>query len=66
MRSSILRPRAHSERSAHKQVKTTSLRALAVAARLEREHADHAPEGPPGHDGGRADDRPTRRNPDPA
>ncbi|WP_242900645.1 hypothetical protein [Actinomadura terrae] len=60
MPSSILRPRAGNGRA---HVKTTSLRALAVAARLEREYA---PEGPPGHRSGRADDRPERGTPDPA
>ncbi|MFB4319031.1 hypothetical protein [Actinomadura sp. 21ATH] len=59
MRSSI--PKART--GGHKHVRTHSLRALAVAARLEREHA---PEGPPGHDPGRAADRPTRGTPDPA
>ncbi|WP_433333265.1 hypothetical protein [Spirillospora sp. CA-294931] len=57
MRSSIPRPRA----TERKHVKTTSLRALAVAARLEREHA---PEGPPGNESGRAGRR--RTTPDPA
>ncbi|QXJ24180.1 hypothetical protein AGRA3207_005451 [Actinomadura graeca] len=60
MQSSILRPRTGTGRAL---VKSTSLRALAVAARLEREHAL---EVPPGHDEGRADDRPARRSPDPA
>ncbi|WP_329519397.1 hypothetical protein [Spirillospora sp. NBC_01491] len=60
MPSSIPRPRPHTGR---KHVKTTSLRALAVAARLEQRHA---PEGPPGHGGGRAAHRPSRRTPDPA
>ncbi|WP_281180287.1 hypothetical protein [Actinomadura hibisca] len=41
-------------------MRTRSLRALAVAARLERHHA---PEGPPGHRDGH---RPARRTPDPA
>ncbi|TDD68259.1 hypothetical protein [Actinomadura rubrisoli] len=59
MPSSILRPRLHTDR---KHVKSTSLRALAVAARLER---DHAPEGPPGHADGR-EERSARRSPDPA
>ncbi|MES9537417.1 MULTISPECIES: hypothetical protein [unclassified Actinomadura] len=43
-------------------MKTTSLRALAVAAQLER---NHAPEGPPGKAEGRVDSR-RRRTPDPA
>ncbi|MFD0691775.1 hypothetical protein [Actinomadura fibrosa] len=60
MPSSILKPRLGAER---KHVKSTSLRALAVAARLER---GHAPEGPPGHPDGRAEGRPERRTPDPA
>ncbi|WP_285696957.1 hypothetical protein [Actinomadura sp. NBRC 104412] len=60
MPSSILRLRPHPRR---KQVRSTSLRALAVAARLER---GHGVEGPPGHDGGRAEHRPSRRTPDPA
>jgi hypothetical protein len=59
VRSSIPRPRASSER---KHVKSTSLRALAVAARLDRHHA---PEAPPGEEG-RAEHRPSRRSPDPA
>ncbi|GAA2435500.1 hypothetical protein GCM10010191_57710 [Actinomadura vinacea] len=64
MRSSIPKARTGPER---KHVKSTSLRALAVAARLEREHsAEHAPEGPPGREPGRADRRPSRRTPDPA
>lgn len=46
-----------------KHVKSTSLRALAVAAQLERKHAL---EGPPGHADGRAESRPERRTPDPA
>ncbi|WP_157430543.1 hypothetical protein [Actinomadura macra] len=60
MPSSILRPRTGTGSAL---VKSTSLRALAVAARLEREHA---PEGPPGHQDGRAEGRPARRTPDPA
>ncbi|MFI0409989.1 hypothetical protein [Actinomadura sp. 3N508] len=64
MPSSIPRTRGHSQRE---HVKTTSLRALAVAARLER---NHAPEGPPGNADGRAEhaaERHTdRRSPDPA
>ncbi|XVQ10290.1 hypothetical protein ACQP1W_48590 [Spirillospora sp. CA-255316] len=60
MRSSI--PQARTG-SGHKHVKSTSLRALAVAARLER---GHALEGPPGHDHGRAERRRPRRTPDPA
>ncbi|MEU8122100.1 hypothetical protein AB0C21_25620 [Spirillospora sp. NPDC049024] len=44
-------------------MKTTSLRALAVAAQLER---NHAPEGPPGKAEGRVDSRRRRRTPDPA
>ncbi|WP_344906350.1 hypothetical protein [Actinomadura meridiana] len=44
-------------------MKTTSLRALVVAARLER---NHAPEGPPGHVNGRADEDADRPSPDPA
>ncbi|MFI0351755.1 hypothetical protein [Actinomadura sp. 9N407] len=59
MRSSIPKARTNG----HKHVKTTSLRALAVAARLER---DHALEGPPGHGLGRADGGPSRGTPDPA
>jgi hypothetical protein len=59
MRSSIPRARPNG----HKHVKTTSLRALAIAARLEREHA---PEGPPGHDLGRAEQSSSRGTPDPA
>ncbi|KAB2342140.1 hypothetical protein [Actinomadura rudentiformis] len=59
MRSSIPRPRRANDRA---QVRSTSLRALAVAARLERHHA---PEGPPGHENGRVA-RPQRRTPDPA
>ncbi|WP_165495451.1 hypothetical protein [Actinomadura roseirufa] len=59
MASSILRPKAGTNR---KHVKSTSLRALAVAARLER---DHAPEGPPGHADGRVDGV-RRPSPDPA
>jgi hypothetical protein len=59
MRSSIPKARTNG----HKHVKTTSLRALAVAARLEREHAQEAP---PGHDLGRADQVPSRGTPDPA
>ncbi|GAA2167387.1 hypothetical protein [Actinomadura napierensis] len=61
MPSSILRPRAG---AGHKHVKSTSLRALAVAARLERHHA---PEGPPGGSPGRDEQPPPeRRTPDPA
>ncbi|GAA1581278.1 hypothetical protein GCM10009678_75040 [Actinomadura kijaniata] len=59
MPSSIPRPRPHTGQGL---VRTRSLRALAVAARLERHHA---PEGPPGADG-RAEHRPARRTPDPA
>ncbi|TYB46190.1 hypothetical protein [Actinomadura chibensis] len=55
-------PRTRSSRE-HEHVKTTSLRALVVAARLER---NHAPEGPPGNDEGRAERRGKRRSPDPA
>ncbi|TDC65300.1 hypothetical protein E1200_18685 [Actinomadura sp. GC306] len=67
MPSSIPRTRTN----AHANVKTTSLRALMVAARLERGHADdarrgHAEEGPPGHANGRAEWSPERRTPDPA
>ncbi len=60
MPSSIPRTRSVSER---KHVKTTSLRALAVAAQLERKHAQ---EGPPGEAEGRVDSRRRRRTPDPA
>ncbi|GAA4324805.1 hypothetical protein GCM10023178_37200 [Actinomadura luteofluorescens] len=60
MPSSIPRTRSNSER---KHVRTTSLRALAVAAQLER---NHAPEGPPGNVQGRAESRRRRRTPDPA
>ncbi|MFI0452487.1 hypothetical protein [Actinomadura sp. 6N118] len=60
MRSSIPRPRRADGRRA--QVRSTSLRALAVAARLERHHD---PEGPPGHENGRVA-QPQRRTPDPA
>lgn len=60
MPSSIPRTRPSNGR---KQVKTTSLRALAVAAQLER---NHAPEGPPGEVDGRVESRPERRTPDPA
>ncbi|HEU5027919.1 MULTISPECIES: hypothetical protein [Actinomadura] len=61
MPSSILRPRIDHGR---KHVKSTSLRALAVAARLERHHA---PEGPPGRSSGRDEQpQPERRAPDPA
>ncbi|MFC5752114.1 hypothetical protein [Actinomadura rugatobispora] len=60
MRSSI--PQARTG-AGHKHVKSTSLRALAVAARLER---GHAPEGPPGHEHGRAERRLWRCGPDPA
>ncbi|MEU8797238.1 hypothetical protein [Spirillospora sp. NPDC048819] len=49
------RPREH--------VKTTSLRALAVAAQLERNHAQ---EGPPGNANGRVERDAERRTPDPA
>ncbi|MQY04186.1 hypothetical protein [Actinomadura macrotermitis] len=59
MPSSIPRPRS----TEHKALRTHSLRALAVAARLERHHA---PEGPPGEETGRAGLRSTRRTPDPA
>ncbi|MFP3965252.1 hypothetical protein SMC26_23290 [Actinomadura fulvescens] len=59
MRSSIPRPRRADGRA---QVRSTSLRALAIAARLERHHA---PEGPPGQENGRAA-QPQRRTPDPA
>ncbi|TDE20047.1 hypothetical protein [Actinomadura sp. 6K520] len=66
MPSSIPRTRT----SARANVKTTSLRALMVAARLERGDAGaarrgHAEEGPPGNGNGRAR-RPERRTPDPA
>ncbi|XRQ05589.1 hypothetical protein ACN3XK_54945 [Actinomadura welshii] len=44
-------------------MKTTSLRALAVAARLER---GHATEGPPGNGDGRAEHTRERQTPDPA
>ncbi|MBG6093513.1 hypothetical protein [Actinomadura viridis] len=60
MRSSIPRPRPDSGR---KHVKSTSLKALAIAARLER---DHDQEGPPGRGHGRAEHRPSWRTPDPA
>jgi hypothetical protein len=61
MPSSILKPRGS---SGHKNVKSTSLRALAVAARLERHHA---PEGPPGRSAGRDEQPPPeRRAPEPA
>ncbi|GAA4063203.1 MULTISPECIES: hypothetical protein [Actinomadura] len=59
MPSSIPRPRPNRP---HKHVKSTSLRALAVAARLERHHDREAP---PGEDG-RAERRQSRRSPDPA
>lgn len=59
MPSSIPRTRSTGER---KRVRTTSLRALAVAAQLER---NHALEGPPGNAEGRAESR-RRRTPDPA
>ncbi|TDB85046.1 hypothetical protein [Actinomadura sp. 7K534] len=67
MPSSIPRTRS----SAHANVKTTSLRALMVAARLERGHAEagrrgHAEEGPPGNGNGRAEQFPERRTPEPA
>jgi hypothetical protein len=58
--SSIPRTRSHRER---KHLKTTSLRALAVAAQLER---NHALEGPPGKEDGRVESAPERRTPDPA
>ncbi|MCP2337015.1 hypothetical protein [Actinomadura rupiterrae] len=54
MQSSIPKPR-QDERPA---VRTRSLRALAVAARLERHHA---PEAPPGSRVGRAAHRPAQR-----
>ncbi|MEV4255703.1 hypothetical protein AB0J52_21315 [Spirillospora sp. NPDC049652] len=54
MQSSIPMPR-HDE---NKTVRTRSLRALAVAARLERHHA---PEAPPGASDGRVAHRPARR-----
>ncbi|MFG1851516.1 hypothetical protein ACGFJT_06710 [Actinomadura geliboluensis] len=60
MPSSIPRTRSTNGR---KHVKTTSLRALAVAAQLER---NHAPEGPPGKVDGREESRPERPTPDPA
>ncbi|MFC9976306.1 hypothetical protein ACFVH6_35975 [Spirillospora sp. NPDC127200] len=60
MRSSIPRPRPTKD---HSGVRTRSLRALAVAARMERHHA---PEGPPGRPDGRTEHRPARRTPDPA
>ncbi|WP_131732678.1 hypothetical protein [Actinomadura formosensis] len=60
MPSSIPSTRSNRER---KHVKTTSLRALAVAAQLER---NHALEGPPGKVDGRVESRPERRTPDPA
>ncbi|RKS72213.1 hypothetical protein BZB76_5034 [Actinomadura pelletieri DSM 43383] len=60
MPSSIPRTRSHSPRD---RVKTTSLRALVVAARLER---NHAPEGPPGKEDGRAEQDTRRPTPDPA
>ncbi|WUH97847.1 hypothetical protein OHR68_30695 [Spirillospora sp. NBC_00431] len=60
MPSSIPRTRTN---SAREHVKTTSLRALVIAARLER---NHAPEGPPGNERGRAGGGAERRTPDPA
>ncbi|MEV5575556.1 hypothetical protein AB0L06_36425 [Spirillospora sp. NPDC052269] len=54
MQSSIPKAR-HDE---NKTVRTRSLRALAVAARLER---PHAPEAPPGTSAGRAGHRPAHR-----
>lgn len=45
MSSSIPTRRSTSEYSEHRPVRSHSLRALAVAARLERRHA---PDGPPG------------------
>ncbi|TDD31600.1 hypothetical protein E1287_25915 [Actinomadura sp. KC06] len=60
MPSSIPRTRDTSQRD---YVKTTSLRALVVAARLER---GHAPEGPPGNVNGRAEHGAERHSPDPA
>ncbi|MFC4910874.1 hypothetical protein [Actinomadura gamaensis] len=54
MQSSIPKPR-HDE---NKTVRTRSLRALAVAARLERHHA---PEAPPGSQVGRGAHRPVQR-----
>ncbi|TDD65175.1 hypothetical protein E1293_40590 [Actinomadura darangshiensis] len=56
-------PRRSRSNGARKHVKTTSLRALAVAAQLERNHAQ---EGPPGNEDGRVESRPERRTPDPA
>jgi hypothetical protein len=58
--SSIPRTRSNRER---KHLKTTSLRALAVAAQLER---NHGLEGPPGKEDGRVESAPERRTPDPA
>lgn len=55
-------PKTRSTRE-HEHVKTTSLRALAIAARLER---NHAPEGPPGNATGRAERGAERPSPDPA
>jgi hypothetical protein len=63
MRTSIPKTRERSERSEREHMRSTSLRALAIAARLERGHGE---EGPPGHAEGRADHRRTRRTPDPA
>ncbi|TDC87447.1 hypothetical protein [Actinomadura sp. 7K507] len=60
MPNSIPRTRSGAPRE---HVKTTSLRALAIAARLER---GHDLEGPPGNAEGRAEQRPERRTPDPA
>ncbi|MFA1543306.1 hypothetical protein [Actinomadura monticuli] len=65
MPSSIPRTRPNNRRP---HVKTTSLRALAVAAQLER---NHAPEGPPGKVDGREESSPdllapTRPDLDPA
>ena len=60
MRSSIPKARTGSGRT---HVKSTSLRALAVAAHLERGHAQ---EGPPGRDRGRAGRHRPRYASDPA
>ncbi|WP_147339492.1 hypothetical protein [Actinomadura spongiicola] len=60
MPSSIPRTRPHSPRD---RMKTTSLRALVVAARLEQNHAQ---EGPPGKADGRAERGTRRPSPDPA
>ena len=60
MPSSIPRTRSNRER---KHLKTTSLRALAVAAQLER---NHALAGPPGKGKGRVEPVLERRTPDPA